>query len=148
MEVIERKLNEIRQKPKTTRAQIAFTAALSVAGVVALLWSFTLPGKLASIGGTEPVIAVAEEDREGFLAGMRNSAALIFGSSETESDADEVVAEPVNTIDVEALLAQPLPAASEREMAPGTGESTGLTAEPAVNADAGSVILIATSTPN
>lgn len=133
------KLQSVRQKPRAVRSQVAFTGALVVTALVAIVWMGTLPNRVISVNENTNSRPVAENTRPGAWERFKNSASVFLTSSK-KSDAESVepVEPPNNTIDMNKLLE-----GQSKKRTPAAPAAAPATTS---GADAGSVILIATST--
>lgn len=90
-------IERLREKPKHTRVQVSFVAAVSVTALVALVWGATLPLRLSGLTSVASETSdVQQEETGSFFSSTRaNMAQLIsaFGGG-AEEQGDEV---PVET---------------------------------------------------
>ncbi len=147
---MQRFIDELRQRPKAVRAQVAFVIAASVTGLMSVGWLYGLGDRLA-VESADPTIArlqreqaaeqaqvVPESDVGSIFSRLQRGAAAVIFNNDAEENGNP---EPDNTIDINALLqrptpSKPTPAPAEQIVVPaGTSSET-----------EGSVILIGTST--
>lgn len=116
--MIERYIEQLRQRPKEVRAQVAFVFAVSITAVCVLVWALNV-GDRFMVESNDPTIAriqreqqaeetpiAAPETNVGSLLGQlrRGVAAVIFNQDAAEEPVEE---EKSKTIDIDALLANP-----------------------------------------
>jgi len=153
---MQRYVDNLREKPKEVRAQVAFVAACALGGVFALVWVSTIGDRL-ELDSVDPTIVAYEKrlaEEAGvttevdtgvgdMLGNLRRGVAGLFFSFGGDEEGN-IVAEDENTIDFDALLEEQATQA-EIEARETYGE-IGRRAKTRAAEQDGQVILIGTST--
>jgi hypothetical protein len=104
-------LAQLQAKPKSYRQRVAFTSAVTVTSMIALLWVVSLPERLAQLTTdlAEPV-AVDDAEVSGFLAGVREQVAAVGASLSALRDTAET--EPASSATSTATSSAPAASSS------------------------------------
>lgn len=88
-------IERLREKPKHVRTQVSFLTALSVTGVIALLWGVTLPMRLDTSGET-----VARDDSRSigsFFSDTKSQLGQVIGAGVVDGSVSETGTYQVGT---------------------------------------------------
>lgn len=116
--MIQRYIEQLRQRPKAVRAQAAFVFATAITSVFVLIWAFNVGDRLF-VESSDPAIAQLQQKQraeEELVVTPETNAASLFGQLKRgvaavifnhDGAPESVEEEKSNTIDIDALLANP-----------------------------------------
>ncbi len=79
-------IEQLREKPKTVRVQVAFLTALSVTAVIGLTWSTTLPARFEGMPAAGADVVAATTEPNGFFANARANLGQVISAFRGEEE--------------------------------------------------------------